>query len=677
MHEKNIRRQVLVPLTLTFLVLISSFLYASYRIRMQDSADDLSHRYERVQNLFDGLVASREKSMLSVVQFIAEQKRFQNAMIAEDRQLLLEHGSALLDRLYHQQQITHFYFHDVNGHHFLRVYHPENTADTPQRVTMRRAITQAKPAAGLELGANGTFTLRLVYPWHVEGKLAGYIELGQEVDHILHEIKSITDIDFILALDKQFLNRQSWEEGMALLGRQADWDLLPGMVLIDQTVSVPPEVAAELLSGEVIYHEHGAVLHTEGRSYRGRAFPLRDAAGRTVGDFIILNDITQEMASFRVFIAQVILFSLLLSSGLFAFSYRVLGHVDRRLAENRRRLHRELDKQAHTNQKLEIEIAERRHAEKELTRLNENLEQRVYERTSELRAKNREIEAGRTALEEAYKNLQEQQATILQQDKMACIGQLAAGIAHDINNPIGFVKGNIEVLGGFWEKISQFIAIQDQALKKSGPAEAYEKTGSSRRTLQIDYILEELPAVLEECLEGTDRVNKIVLNLKGFSRFDEPEAQLTDIHECLESTISIIWNELRYKATITRDYGQTPKIFCFPQQLNQVFMNLLINASHAIDQWGEIVIKTWADDTDLYIAIKDTGKGIPEENLSKIFEPFFTTKEVGVGTGLGLSIVYDIVQNHGGKISAESVPGSGTVFTIRLPFQNRLEASHA
>ena len=667
MLEKNIRRQVLVPLTLTFIILISAFLYTSYRIRAQDYASGLAHRHQRVQNLLDGLVASRAQAMTSTAGFIAEQRRFQDAMFARDRQRLLEHGAALLPRLHNQQQITHFYFHDVQGQNFLRVYQPDNIADTPQRFTLRRAMAQGTPEAGLELGGNGTFTLRLVFPWLVENELLGYIELGQEIDPILQELKDITEIDFILALDKRYLDRTSWEEGMALLGRRADWDLLADRVLIDQTVPVTPAVAAEMLSGDAIYQAQGAQIKANGRIFRGRAFPLADAAQHTVGDFILLKDMTGEIAAFRTFVAQITSFSLLLSIALFAFSYRVLGRVDVRLTESRRRLREEFDNQTRTNAQLEKEVAERRRAEADLTRLNEHLEHRVNARTSELRAMNLELEAGRKALEDAYKNLQAQQATILQQDKMASIGQLAAGVAHDINNPIGFVAGNIEVLADFWQKVSAYLAILDRALREAATPEELARVAAEREALKVDYVFEELPAVLAECREGTERVNKIVLNLKGFSRHDAPEGRLADLHECLDSTLGIIRNELRYKADVTKEYGDIPEIFCYPQQLNQVFMNLLINAAQAIEHWGEITIRTWADDAQVCVAIGDTGAGIPKEQLSKVFEPFFTTKEVGVGTGLGLSIVYDIVKHHGGDISVESEPGKGSVFTIRLP----------
>ena len=173
--------------------------------------------------------------------------------------------------------------------------------------------------------------------------------------------------------------------------------------------------------------------------------------------------------------------------------------------------------------------------------------------------------------------------------------------------------------------------------------------------------------LIKESLEGAERVRTIVQNLKSFSRVDESECKSADINECLESTINIVWNELKYKANLVRELGEIPMTRCYPQQINQVFMNLLVNASQAIEKQGEIRVKTWHDATSVYASVSDNGCGIPESVRTRIFEPFFTTKEVGKGTGLGLSITYEIIKKHNGDIYVESEPGNGTTLTIRLP----------
>lgn len=675
MLKKTIRRQVLIPLTLTFVILVGSFLYASYRIRLQDYETRLTARYQRVQNVLQSLVHSRTNTMRSIADFVAEKQGLQIAMQGADRSALLEQGTALLERLSKQQRITHFYFYDESGTIFLRTYQPENLTESPHRFTMRRAMAEAVPVAGLELGGNGTFTLRLVYPWHVDETLIGYIELGQEIDPILRELKDITAIDFMVVINKAFLDQQSWETGMTMLGRQPDWNLLKEQVLIDSTLAMEPTDVMTFFSDRALYQTHGSVIQLDGRNYLGRTFPLEDVAERTVGDFVLLDDLTTNVAAFRLFVSRTIAFSLLLSGVIFVFAYRILGRVDERLADSQLCLRQQFDSQKRMTEQLTREVAERRRAEEDLTRLNESLEQRVQERTSELQNLNHEIEASRLALEVAYRDLQDQQATILQQDKMACIGQLAAGVAHDINNPIGFVVGNLEVLQDFWQKINVFVASQQALLDRCASADELEELTQLRQKLKIDYVISELPQMLQECFDGTDRVNRIVVNLKGFSRADEPSAQQADINECLESTVGIVANELRYKADVVKDYGDLPPLLCYPQQLNQVFMNLLINAAQAIERWGRISITTRAEESGIRVVISDSGSGIADENVKRIFEPFFTTKAQGVGTGLGLSIVYDIVSKHRGEISVSSEVGKGTVFTLWFPFDG-VESAH-
>jgi two-component system NtrC family sensor kinase len=178
-------------------------------------------------------------------------------------------------------------------------------------------------------------------------------------------------------------------------------------------------------------------------------------------------------------------------------------------------------------------------------------------------------------------------------------------------------------------------------------------------------------SLVAESLEGSERVKKIVQDLKSFSRVDEAEYKVVDIAECLESTINIVWNELKYKVNLVKEFEDLPPIRCYPQQLNQVFMNLLVNAGQAIENQGEVRVRTWQKGDDAFIAVSDSGCGIPEESRARIFEPFFTTKEVGVGTGLGLSISYDIVKKHNGEITVESEEGKGTTFTVRIPVAER------
>ena len=272
-------------------------------------------------------------------------------------------------------------------------------------------------------------------------------------------------------------------------------------------------------------------------------------------------------------------------------------------------------------------------------------------------------------LTKAFQELKATHLQLLQQEKMASIGQLAAGVAHEINNPMGFISSNLGTMGKYLERLTGFLELQSAGIEESAPEKLKGEIAEARRRLKVDAILEDARSLLAESKDGAERVRTIVQNLKSFSRVDDAQSTYADLNDCLESTVTIAWNELKYKTTLNRDYGELPQVKCLPQQLNQVFLNILVNAAHAIEKQGEVTIRTRQDNDQVTVAIHDTGCGIPEAIRNRIFEPFFTTKAVGQGTGLGLSISYDIIKKHGGTIEVESSQTDGTTFTIRLPIE--------
>ncbi|MCD6161934.1 MAG: PAS domain S-box protein [candidate division Zixibacteria bacterium] len=249
---------------------------------------------------------------------------------------------------------------------------------------------------------------------------------------------------------------------------------------------------------------------------------------------------------------------------------------------------------------------------------------------------------------------------LLQSEKMASIGQLAAGVAHEINNPVGYVYSNLNTMNKYLWKIQKYLSTLENQ-----DSEAKE---------QFDEIITDFGDAISESLEGADRVKKIVADLKSFSHVDKDKSELADINKGLESTLNIVWNQLKYTCKVEKEFGNLPVLYCNINQLNQVFLNILVNAGQAITgSSGLIKIKTWADEKNIYISIMDNGAGIPQENLEKIFDPFFTTKEVGKGTGLGLSLSFEIIKKHNGKVDIKSEVGVGSEFIITLPIT---EAEH-
>jgi signal transduction histidine kinase len=264
--------------------------------------------------------------------------------------------------------------------------------------------------------------------------------------------------------------------------------------------------------------------------------------------------------------------------------------------------------------------------------------------------------------------LREAHDQLLQSEKMASIGQLAAGVAHEINNPIGFVNSNMSTLNRYVATLLSVVRTTNEAVMQAAPGTALAaRIDAINREADLEFLQEDIGDLVNESLDGLKRVRDIVQSLKDFSHMGETDWHFADLHTGLETTLTIVANEIKYKATVERRYGELPEVKCLASQLNQVFMNLLVNAAQAIRERGVITIATGVDGDWVWVAISDTGCGIPAQNMNRIFEPFFTTKPVGSGTGLGLSLSYSVINKHGGRIEVASTPEVGTTFTIRLP----------
>lgn len=284
----------------------------------------------------------------------------------------------------------------------------------------------------------------------------------------------------------------------------------------------------------------------------------------------------------------------------------------------------------------------------------EELEEIADKRTSELKASNQE-------LQEAMRDLRRTQVQLIQSEKMASLGSMIAGVAHEINTPIGAVASMHGTLVMAIDKLSKTI---DQDCDNRGPC--------LKKMEEMMKVIGEANRVIAS---GTERVTTIVRRLRSFARLDEAELKTVDIHQGLDDTLEIAHHELKYAVEVIRDYGDVPEFSCYPSKLNQVFLNLFMNSRQAIEDRGKLTISTRHEQDWVIVDISDTGKGIEPDDVKRIFDPGFTTKGVGVGTGLGLSIVYQIIEEHQGEITVESKVGIGTKFTIRLPMdlERRIE----
>ena len=299
-------------------------------------------------------------------------------------------------------------------------------------------------------------------------------------------------------------------------------------------------------------------------------------------------------------------------------------------------------------------------------------EQLVQQALAELTLRNQELSALNEELAQAHQQL-------LQSEKLAAIGQLAAGVAHEINNPVGFVLSNLGTLTQYTTDLLEVIGAYGE-LESQATDATHDQLMACRKQADLDYLREDAPVLLRESKDGLVRVRDIVLGLRNFSRIDSTNLwEITDLHQCIESTLNIINNEVKYRAELIREYGELPGVECIASQINQVVLNLVINAAQACSDVngkedrtgiGRIVIRTGTSSdpvASVWFEVEDSGCGIPAETLSRIFEPFFTTKPIGQGTGLGLSVTYGIVNAHHGRIEVDSEVGRGTCFRVTLP----------
>ena len=296
----------------------------------------------------------------------------------------------------------------------------------------------------------------------------------------------------------------------------------------------------------------------------------------------------------------------------------------------------------------------------DLKSANENLEERVTERTSDLN--------------EALKHLQESQAQLVQSEKMASLGQMVAGITHEINTPLAYVKSGLEITQmrlGELNELANACNVLNQTLANENSSNEtislqLQQVGELSNMLEENETMSETAGLLQDGIHGMDEISEIITGLKNFSRMDRAKVAAFNVNDGLESTLKIANNIVKYKS-VQKHYGDVRPITCAPSSINQVFLNLITNAAQATDESGEILLTTTQLEDSVKIEVRDNGTGISAENRKKIFDPFFTTKDIGQGTGLGLSIVQRIISEHGGTITVDSEAGSGTCFTIILP----------
>lgn len=291
--------------------------------------------------------------------------------------------------------------------------------------------------------------------------------------------------------------------------------------------------------------------------------------------------------------------------------------------------------------------------------LYSSMEKKVKERTKELSSKNEE-------LNKAYDDLKQTQSLLVHNEKMRSLGELVAGVAHELNNPINFIYGNMTHLKEYSKDLIEIISMYEE-IQQEMQHPKYKEIEDFKQDIDYEFLKDDIQELIKSCTDGAERSKQIVLDLKDFSRLDQSVVKEIDLNESIDSTLNILKNKYKNRINIVKEYGDIPKFECYAGQMNQVFMNMLDNATQAIDETGSVYIRTKVENNNMVVEIEDTGQGIPEDVLPKIFDPFFTTKPVGAGSGMGLSITYRIVKSHNGEIEVQSEIGKGTKFIVKIP----------
>lgn len=633
------KQKKIFPLLSIIILLINVlFVGINYRSAKQSLHEQLDEIGDRRAKEFFLALDMTELNMQQFSMLLASDKEVQtlfnagrNAVIAEGggggQALAAKYRKALYDvvanrwlKMTTHYHIRQFHFHLGPGSHsFLRVHKPEKFGDNLDNVrfTIVDGNRLQQPTRGLEIGRVGS-GIRGTVPIHYTDSQGqqhhiGMVEAGTSFTLLLQYLKTIRNTDFAILLNLEQLKNKVWPE---YLQTQKEKGLVFGSVYIEATTNEAQlrhilPLSTQQNNGLVLC-DHGSERYT----HAVKRVRLRDYHGKVdstvpdVGEVMIWFDASHAVNNFWHGVKFNIFYSVIGFILLELLLYGALRFITKGL-------HQVID------------------------------EQRV--------------------------KLQKSQTLVLHSEKMASVGHLAAGVAHEINNPIGFISSNLSSLKKYSKKITNFMEEMNSLMPlDSAQLKALEKKH------KVDFVLEDIHDLITDSLDGTARVTEIVSNLKGFAHQDcSDQKKVVDINECLDRSIKLVHNELKYKADLVKRYQVIPPFYGIANQLSQVFINILVNASHAIEGHGKITIITQVINNQIAIEITDTGCGMTEETAQNIFTPFYTTKDVGQGTGLGLSVCYDIIKSYAGDIVVHSVCGEGTTFTITLPIVKNSETHEA
>jgi len=634
--SEKISKSILVPLGFALLVLLGTSIVSIYWLQWRHINKGARARLAGVQQMFQVALDGDAELLNGLIDFIEKDEKLQNAWLAEDRDALLRHAAPIFEDIRSKYRVTHFLFHNLDKTCFLRVHNPTRYGDYTKQFTLGMAVQKGKHSHGIELGPFGTFTLRTVHPWRIDGELTGYIELGEEIKHITPQLKEILDAELFFTINKVHLDYKKWREGMKVMGRTGDWNQFPHFVVIDQTMEQIPSNLKEHIKFIRARSENELFSVPAGvRKYRAGLIPLLDARKRNVGDIITLTDVTDKEASLKALSVILMAISAAIGMVLFGFFCLHIGSIERRLVK------------AYGH--LKAEIAERKKAEQALIRANIQTEQ-----------SRKEIEQVNIQLEAliARANRLTEEADDANKSK----SEFLANMSHEIRTPMNAIIG-----------FSGVLAEENLTDQQRNHVEIIRESGENLLQLISDILdfskieAGKLDIEIIECSLG-----RLLAVVESLMRLRTEEKKLDfEIHKSKELPAHIRTDPVRLRQCLINLVNNAIKF----TEKGYVHVNVSLQELEETPSYGvicnELQKQSGSPKPHICFDVEDTGIGIPDDKQRLIFEKFVqadggATREFS-GTGLGLSITKQLAQLLGGKLTLTSEVGKGSVFSLTIP----------
>jgi signal transduction histidine kinase len=637
-QSERIKFRILVPLALALVVLLSAFIGFLNNDHRRIATRDTDISAQDVQKLLAVEEEQKAAVMATMLQALMNDDLLAQAMRVRDRDTLLERMKPLFESLHRRHKITHLYFHAPDRTNVLRVHQPDLHGDKIDRYTMLEAERTGQTASGIERGVTGTFTLRVVSPWRRNGQLLGYVELGVEFEEIVKDIHGLLNVDFVIAVYKKLLDREQWNKALASSGRQGRWDQFPATVVLDKTMGTIPQPVLEYLASARPEPSGSNHLVSWNGKDLGLAFlPLNDVTGKTIGELIVLNDITESMAQERASAWVITLLCLAVSAILFGLFYLFLTWVERDLAERTLKL-------KNANAELSEEIDFRENTQRDLAATHKQL-----------------IEASR----------------------QAGMAEIATNVLHNVGNILNSVNVSATLVSSTLRTsrargLAQAIRLMDQHAADLGDFLTRDEKGK----LLPGYLngiaralAQEQQQMIEELAQLTNSVDHIksVVSTQQSYAVGSSMIEPVQIRDLAEEALRLHGDSLaRHHVTVVREFAPVPLVLVDRGRVLQILVNLISNAKQAMegvqDAPRRLTLRVGvAAGSRLRIEVKDDGDGISAQNLTRIFAHGFTTRKTGHGFGLHSCAL--AARQMGGTLSAHSDgAGRGATFTLELPF---------